>query len=175
MAYSTQTQVEQKIATARLLKIGDRDEDGILDATVFTDAASQAQAWIQSYCAPRYGATVLAAWDTATPSLIRHISDILIIYFLAEFGAVKLTEQLTTAYKIRMEQLKAIRDGDLDVVDTDGEVITASTTTYAPAYVSTAGENKVFTRQALGPEPAADFPTVFGTLEDNDDDCETRG
>ena len=73
MAYSTQTQVEQKIATARLLKIGDRDEDGILDATVFTDAASQAQAWIQSYCAPRYGATVLAAWDTATPSLIRHV------------------------------------------------------------------------------------------------------
>ena len=158
-----------------LLIFGDHDEDGTLDTDVFADAASQAQAWIQSFCAPRFGATVIAGWDTATPTLIVHTSDILTIYFLAELGAARLTEQLKSAYSIRIEQLEQIRDGKIDIVDTDGEILTPSQTQSKPILVSTSDDNRVFTTEGFGSLPNGEFPTVFGNIIDSDGDPEIRG
>lgn len=177
MAYwSTQTILETKILSSRLLNWGDKNRDGTLDTASLTQAFKAAQGLISGYITARYGSSVITTWTSSTvPWLIQDIYNVISLYWFVT-GSNQISPSVQMMYDNAIKQLEAIRDNELDVFDETNEtILTESSTGHMPIAIEPSDTNKVFTREGLGTPPSDYRPDVFQAVEDDDDDSETTG
>ena len=172
MAWSTQTRIEQRIRAARLKFYADKDRDGTVDPASLTQAFEFADGLCYAYL-HHLGASTITAWTASTvPLLAQKIYEDIALSFLAG-DALQPNPQIVENYKKSLALLEKIRDGKIDLVDRDGNVLTPSASTFAEIEVSTEDDNRVFTRELLGTPPAATHPCVFEAVDNDDSDVET--
>lgn len=168
--YSTQARIAALISNPRLNLLGDKDRDGSVDSSLITQALESAKGDIDPYIlkAGIAQATIDTWGDTAdVPVIVKNINDDLTVYYLAK-GATAMNPNVRDNYDIAVSKLEKIAAQDILI---PGAI--PSSTTYASISVSTDGENRVFTRELLGTPPAASRPSVFESVDDDDDDPET--
>ena len=79
--YSTQESVQAKVTALDIQFWLDPDGDESIDEDALTSALSEAKGEILAYVEPRYGSTVVDAWDSTTrPDYIGELSDWITLY-----------------------------------------------------------------------------------------------
>ena len=79
--YSTQASVQAKVTALDIQYWLDPDQDGNIDDDALTSGLDEAKQEILSYVEPRYGSTIVDAWDSTTrPAWIGQVSDWLTLY-----------------------------------------------------------------------------------------------
>jgi len=121
--WSTQARVTILIGSDRLVRLGDKNRDGSLDSGLFDQANDAARNKALPYLVRRYGTTA-TAWtsSTAPPSLI-DISDTLVVWYLTK-GNPAIAESARQDYDDAIADLIAIREEQMDLYDSDGNIIT---------------------------------------------------
>lgn len=105
MPYATQAKLIERYGEDALLVIADRDNDGIIDADVVTQALDDATAEIDAYLAAKYSLPLPSVPDV----LVRLCSDISMYRLAAE--ADQATDERRLRYEDAISLLKSISKG----------------------------------------------------------------
>lgn len=120
MAYVTQQQLIERFSQDKLVQLTDRADDGLLDASVLTEAIGDAGKIIDAYVAPRYSLPLSQVRIDASP--LTRIAGDLVIYFLQGDLA---TEESERRYKEALQFLKDVQRGQASLGADDGVAVAA--------------------------------------------------
>lgn len=140
MGYAVQADLEAAIDQQKLVELTDDEKTGAVNAGRLARALADADAVIDGYLRGRYAVPL-----ATTPPFVRYIAVSLAIYGLFERRShlFEMPEWLKERFKNAKENLRAIRDGKLDLgVDPPppkGGAIVATTS----------GPERVFTEETL--------------------------
>lgn len=109
MAYSIQSDIEEKIELAELVAITDEDDTGLVDTDKVTRAIADADAEIDAYCGKRYK----VPFDSV-PAMIRKVSVAISIYNLFQ-GHSGAPEDRETDYKNAIAFLDRVSKGSVSL------------------------------------------------------------
>lgn len=139
MAYSIQTDIENRIGSARLLQLADRDGNGSVDAAVLAAAIEKADDLIDSYLRGRYDLPLQAP----VPVIVRELSVDLSIYFLQQARRETLSNQDQQNYQLAIDFLEGISlgtngidlgNGAENLADKNLPEVTTPLATHDPVY-----------------------------------------
>ncbi len=105
MAYLTEQDLINRIGAAEMLRLSDRDGDGLADAGVVEAAIDEAESAINGYLTGRYKLPL-----DPVPALLKGLAADLAIYGLHPWGA---PEEMRQRYKDAMTTLGKIAAGDI--------------------------------------------------------------
>lgn len=109
MPYATQTDMIDRFGETEVLALADRDQDGVIDASVVATAIERAGDEIDGYLLGRYGLPL-----ASVPRLLTSICCDIARYRLC--GAeVQETEPIRARYKDAVRMLENVRDGKLSL------------------------------------------------------------
>jgi len=105
MAYSTTTDLEERVGAAELIALADLDEDGAADTAAIADAIADADAHINSYLAVLFVVPIVPV-----PDVLVKRSTTLAIYFL-QLRQNSVTEDMRKEYENITQWLKDVLAG----------------------------------------------------------------
>jgi phage gp36-like protein len=109
VAYATTAEAIDLYGDDYILASVDRDDDGVADATAFSDALDQATSELNSYIAVRYDLPL----STVPAVLTRFCIDIAV--YIASSSAVELTDEKKERYKAAIAWAKGVAKGDISL------------------------------------------------------------
>ena len=108
--YSTQSDIENRIGSNRLIQLTDLDGDGSADSVVVTAAIEKADAQIDSYLRTRYSLPM-----SAVPTVVRELSVDLAVYALHQTRRETMSDRDHESYEDAIEFLKNVAAGLADI------------------------------------------------------------
>ena len=117
--FSTQATVEKKVNSLNITWWLDSDHNGTIDSDAFNAAREEAKQEILAYVEPRYGSTVVEAWDSDTrPEWIGSKSDWMTVYHSLSGNNAEHPVAIRR-YEECLEQLEKVRTYQLMVPGID--------------------------------------------------------
>ncbi len=141
MAYATTTDATDLYGEDYILTSVDRNDDGIVDPTAFTDALAQATSELDSYIAVKYDLPL-----AVVPAvLVRFTIDVAV--YVASPNAVELTEEKKERYESAIKWARGVAKGEVSLgtvdqptgVDEQGGAVQTSPST----------SDRIFTRSKM--------------------------
>lgn len=140
MVYSAQSDLVARYGEAQLLLIADRDGDGEIDATVITDAITDADSIIDLHVRGRYAVPL-----SPVPAEILGVSCAIARYKLYENGN-DVPDVAKEGFKSAMALLRSIADGTAVLTSAPASSSDPAATS---GEVETSGDDPVFTSDSL--------------------------
>jgi phage gp36-like protein len=140
MSYSTQTDIIKLLPEDTLIQLTDDEGVGVVSDERVSEAISQADAEIDSYCGSRY-----AVPFATTPDIVKKISVDLAIYNLYSRKVEEIPATRSDRYKNAIRQLEGIASGKISI----GEDPAPTGATSSGAEVNISSEDRTFTRDKL--------------------------
>lgn len=108
MAYITQTDLLDRVSQKQLIQLTDDAEAGTVDATKVNDCIADAESEIHFYAAKKYS----VPFTTPVPPLVISLDKDIATYNLwRRRPAIKMPDQVRTAYQDAVKKLEKIADG----------------------------------------------------------------
>ena len=109
MAYCTQSDIENRVSAADLVRLSDHDGDGVSDAAVVAQAIAHAQGDIDSYLQTKYSVPV-----SPVPDVLNKHCVTMAVYYL-QLGRDSVTEDMRHAYEDIIKWLKDVVAGKAEL------------------------------------------------------------
>ncbi len=138
MAYSTLSDIKERIPERVIIQLTDDDKIGAVDLAKVDAAIAQADARIDAYCGKRYQVPF-----ATVPAIITEISADLAVYYIYSRKAEKIPEARAERHKAQIDLLKDIAKG---VVTLGAEPVPEPKSGVSASY---SGNDRLFSRDKL--------------------------
>lgn len=141
MAYSTQTDIEKMLPASDVVDLTDDEGTGAQVAARVSEAITQADAEIDSYCGGRYSVPF-----SSVPDIVKKCSVDIAIYNLYSRRVETIPETRSERYKNAIRQLEGIAKGIISIGE-DPEPTASTGASYAEC--NKTESDRIFTRPKM--------------------------